>query len=159
MPTQTYDPIASASFSGYTSGTINLPTTGYTDLVLIINNAGSGGDNGWITLNGDASRNISWAVLGGTSGGSISKSSSGNPSVLYSLVGAQYANPGTFHFFDYRNSGFHKQILAEVSSSYGVQLAQYTYPNTSPITSMEIRTQTYSSMGTGSWSLYGITRA
>lgn len=160
MPTQTYDPISSGAFAGgYSSGTITVPSSGYTDLVLIMNNVGGGADNGWITINGDTSRNISWAMMGATSAGAVSKSSSGNPSVLYSLIGAQYANPGTFYFFDYRNTSYNKTVLSEIASNYGTQIAQFRYPNTAAITSLEIRTQTYATMGTGNWYLYGITRA
>lgn len=160
MPTQTFEPIANGSFAGsYTSGTINLPTSKYTDLYLVINNLGGGGDNGWITLNGDTSRQISWVAMGANSSGSVVKSTSSNPSVLYSLIGAQYTNPGVFYFFDYRNTSYHKNVLSEIYSSYGTQLAHFRYPNTAALTSIEIRTQAYASMGTGNWYLYGITRA
>lgn len=159
MPTQTFEPISSGSFAGgYTSGTINLPTSNYTDLVLIMNNSGSGADNGWITLNGDTSRAISWVAFGGRT--SISKNSSSNPSILYSIIGAQYAEPAIFYFPDYRNTSYYKTCIMQVASNaYGMQTAQFRYPNTAALTSMEIRTQTYASMGTGGWYLYGITRA
>ena len=159
----TYEPIASTTSSSSASSVTlgsggTIPGT-YTDLVLIINGAGSGLINCWGRGNGDTGSNYSYTDLfgDGSSAGSVRASN-----VSYFYIGSLNTDQSMMqvHFQSYANTSVNKTMLvADARAGAYVQRLVNLWRSTSAITSITLLTSTGNFANGTTFSLYGIKAA
>jgi hypothetical protein len=134
--------------------------SGYTDLVLVINNTHStNAVDGWFRLNGDTGSNYSRTNL---SGDGSSASSGRNSNVAFGYGILVYTTPSTniLQFMNYANTTTYKTVLMRSNNAGNyVQATVDLWRNTNAITSIEIGCASGNYAVGSTFSLYGIANA
>lgn len=157
-PVNTYIPIGSVTLSAATSEVVfsSLPTSGYRDLVLVMNGQTAATDNiGW-QANGDTGTNYQTIqALGGTSG-AVSNATA-RP---WGFAGTSYAQPSVniTQWLDYSATDKDKTTLGRANSPTNeAAMTASRWANTSAITSLRIFPSLGGNFAIGStFSLYAI---
>jgi hypothetical protein len=134
--------------------------SGYTDLVLVINNTHStNAVDGWFRLNGDTGSNYSRTNL---SGDGSSASSGRNSNVAFGYGILVFTTPSTniLQFMNYANTTTYKTVLMRSNNAGNyVQATVDLWRNTNAITSIEIGCASGNFAVGSTFSLYGIANA
>jgi len=144
----TYQPIASQTLSSAAASVTfsGIPQT-YTDLVLVSNVSGSGGNaNLRVTLNSDTGSNYSTTALSGDGTSAVSNRSTSQTAMLVVQTGASLNGAWTTytsHFMNYSNTTTNKTVLSRFSAAGSESTANvHLWRNTSAVTSITIATST-----------------
>lgn len=161
MPTQTYTPIASTSFSATSTYTFSSIPSTYTDLILVLGSLTfSSGGNPQIQFNGDTTTNYSNTDLygNGTSAGSTRNSSNNYINVGFSATNGSATEPSTVivQVMNYSNATTYKTLLGRGNRAGGEAQTNVGLWRKTPevITSMTVKVASGSMTGTAT--LYGI---
>ena len=161
----TYEPIATTTL-GSNTNTVTFSTISgsYTDLVLICNVTGSGGNaNLRMTLNSDTGSNYSTTALSGDGSSAVSNRSSSQTAMLVVQTGASLNGALTTsitHFMNYSNSTTYKTALSRFVSAGSETTANvHLWQNTSAVTSITVATSTNNYATGSTFTLYGIKAA
>jgi hypothetical protein len=165
MATATYEPIISYTLPSNASsvtlgsgGQGTIPTTGYTDLILVVNGGITSNREMLMRVNGDTGNNYSSTLLRGYGSSAGSQRESNSSSIF---VGDYSSNPCTtiFQFNNYSNTNTNKTILTRISATgnmIGTSVALWR--NTSAINSITLFSSFSLTAGT-TFTLYGIANA
>lgn len=161
MPTITYTPIASTSFSATSTYTFSSIPSTYTDLVLILGSLTfSSGGNPQIQFNGDTTTNYSNTDLYGNGSAAGSTRNTGNAyiNVGFSATNGSSTEPATVivNVMNYSNATTFKTTIARGNRAGGEAQANVGLWRKTPevITSMTVKVASGSMTGTAT--LYGI---
>ena len=142
MPTPTYDLIVSSTVATLTTSVTfsSLPSTGYQDLVVVIN--GTAETESFIRprFNSDSGNNYSMVRMEGNTAGNTESTSSASASDM--IWGKLEDNNGLIiaQIFDYLATDKHKSLLVRSNAvQEKVEAFALRYASTSAISSIEIR--------------------
>jgi hypothetical protein len=165
MPTPTYDLIASNVLTTSASSVIfsSLPSTGYRDLVLVVNVISTLDSIGVrARVNGDTGSNYPMVYM--TGNGTSTGSAGATQSYIYASANA-FADEtsrwlGIYNLLDYSATDKHKPILVRSNQTggtfFGTEAVAVRWANTAAINSIEIYPSSGSWDATSSFHLYGI---
>jgi hypothetical protein len=161
---KTYEPIATQTVVGSSTGTItftSIPAT-YTDIIVVIN-AGYATDSRDVTwqVNNDTGSNYSNQSLQGD-GTSVTASRSNNQVKFYSnCLGYPNAGIGIIHLMNYANTTTYKTALSRNGSTTNpVQAAAHLWRSTAAINRLDFFPNVSGNFANGStFTLYGIASA
>jgi hypothetical protein len=136
--------------------------SGYTDLVLVINNTHStNAVDGWFRLNGDTGSNYSRTNLSGDGSSAVSGRNS-NVAFGYGILTLTTPSTNILQFMNYANTTTFKTVLMRSNNAGSGGYVQATvdlWRNTNAITSIEIGCVSGNYAVGSTFSLYGIANA
>jgi hypothetical protein len=160
--TGTYTLIASNTLGSAAASVTfsSIPAT-YTDLVLVSNVSGSGGNaNLRITFNSDTGTNYSTTALSGDGTTAVSNRSTSQTAMLVVQTGASLNGAWTTyisHFMDYSNTTTYKTALSRFVAAGSETTANvHLWRSTSAVTSITVATSTNNYASGSTFKLYGI---
>jgi len=158
MPTSTYVALATTTLASASSSVTfsSIPTSGYRDLVLVINGTNSGSQDLKFIFNGDTGSNYSRVAMYGQSSGIGSFSDNGQNAGLWASV-QTVLNTVIANIMDYSATDKHKTVLVR-SDNAGDRVRAYAgrWASTSAITSIQLDPTGTSWQAGTTISLYGI---
>ena len=158
MPTSTYVALATTTLASASSSVTfsSIPTSGYRDLVLVINGASSGTSMVGLRFNGDTTTAYSYVLMLGTGSTTDSASASSQDE---GRIGVFWSTPNvlTSQIQDYSATDKHKTILSRANNtSNRVSATATRWGNTDAIHTVTVVNEVSAfTIGT-TLSLYGI---
>jgi hypothetical protein len=162
MATRTYEPIATTTVSGTSTGTITFSSISgtYTDLRLVAQAQVSDGYC-LLRVNGDSGTNYSNTRLTGNGSSASSSRSSSDAQWFINVEGANLNSNFTVDFMNYSNATTYKTKLSRISRAADSVVQDVSlWRNTSAITSISVIVPAANNWVAGStFTLYGIKAA
>ena len=158
----TYEPIATTTLGSATNTVSFTSISGsYTDLILIANLNGSGGNaNIRIRLNSDSGTNYSGTALSGNGSTAVSNRTTSENAMLCIQTGSSLNNIWStfvFNLMNYSNTTTYKTAVSRLSSAGSEVTANVNlWRSTSPVTNIEISTNSNNYASGSTFTLYGI---
>lgn len=164
MPTLTYEAIASTTINtAVSSFTFSNISQTYTDLVLVVNAAGSIGVDPIIRVNSDSGSNYSVTHLttngGAVSGQRFGSQTSFSPNYFGSDTTVLGTNARSIYIFDYSSTSKYKGLTATGGQNQytdGETISCGQWRSNTAITSITYSDQSYNIVAGSQFSLYGI---
>jgi hypothetical protein len=162
MPTATWIALANYTVSGSTDGLVeftNIPTTGYSDLVLVMEYNPTTTESAYIQLNGDTGTNYFRTLMYGSGSGSGTVVANASVNRMRPGTGIPNARHVLIaQFLDSNATNKHKTVLTRFDDASNETAAGvFRWANTNAITSITIGQDASGAFNVGSaFSLYGI---